>query len=130
MPQIDPSSRVADGAKLADDVEVGPFCSVGPGVELRAGVRLLSHVNVTGVTAIGERTVVISHAVRSDNPAFQGLLVPNLESGDLMVKQLVHLAQADVAGLVLGIIASAIVGAVAVAFVASTAGMAALTGGY
>lgn len=30
------------------------------------------------------------------------LLVPNLESGDLMVKQLVHLAQADVAGLVLG----------------------------
>ena len=34
MPRIDPSSRVADGARLADDVEIGPFCIVGPRVEL------------------------------------------------------------------------------------------------
>ncbi len=72
MPQIDPSSRVADGAKLADDVEVGPFCSVGPGVELRAGVRLLSHVNVTGVTAIGERTVVYPFASLGTPPQSTG----------------------------------------------------------
>ncbi len=58
MPHIDPTARVADGAKLADDVEVGPFCTVGPNVELRAGVRLISHVNVTGATVIGERVVV------------------------------------------------------------------------
>jgi UDP-N-acetylglucosamine acyltransferase len=58
VPRIDPTSRVADDAKLADDVEVGPFSSVGPHVELRAGVRLLSHVNLTGVTTIGERTVI------------------------------------------------------------------------
>ena len=55
MPRIDPSSRVADGARLADDVEVGPFCTIGPKVELRAGVRLLSHVNLAGVTMIGEQ---------------------------------------------------------------------------
>ncbi len=30
------------------------------------------------------------------------LLVPNLETGDMLVKQLVHLAHADVAGIVLG----------------------------
>ena len=42
MLRIDPSSRVADGAKLADDVEIGPFCTIGPNVDLRAGVRLLS----------------------------------------------------------------------------------------
>ncbi len=45
-------------------------------------------------------------------------------------KKVVYYIVILVAGLVLGIIASAIVGAVAVAFVASTAGMAALTGGY
>jgi UDP-N-acetylglucosamine acyltransferase len=62
VPRIDPSSRVADGAKLSEDVEVGPFCTVGPGVELRAGVRLLSHVNVMGVTLLGEGTVVYPFA--------------------------------------------------------------------
>ena len=62
MPRVDPSSRVADGAKLADDVEVGPFCTVGPRVELKAGVRLLSHVSLTGVTTIGERTVIYPFA--------------------------------------------------------------------
>ncbi len=30
------------------------------------------------------------------------LLVPNLETGDMLVKQLIHLAHADVAGIVLG----------------------------
>jgi UDP-N-acetylglucosamine acyltransferase len=72
MPRIDPSSRVADGAKLADDVEVGPFCTVGPGVELRAGVRLLSHVNVTGVTTIGERTVIYPFASLGTPPQSTG----------------------------------------------------------
>lgn len=58
MPLIDPSARVAAGAKLAGDVEIGPFCNVGPSVELHSGVRLLSHVNIAGVTGIGERTVI------------------------------------------------------------------------
>lgn len=58
MPKIDPWARVADGAKLADDVEVGPFCTIGPHVELRAGVRLVSHVNIAGITSVGERTIV------------------------------------------------------------------------
>ena len=58
MPHIDPSSRVADGARLADDVEVGPFCIVGPQVELRSGVRLQSHVSITGDTVIGARAAI------------------------------------------------------------------------
>jgi len=62
LPRIDSSSRVSDGARLADDVEIGPFCTIGPNVELRAGVRLLSHVNLTGVTTIGERTVIYPFA--------------------------------------------------------------------
>jgi UDP-N-acetylglucosamine acyltransferase len=59
---IDPTARIADGARLASNVEIGPYCIVGPQVELCAGVRLLSHVNVTGVTQIGERTVVAPFA--------------------------------------------------------------------
>jgi UDP-N-acetylglucosamine acyltransferase len=55
---IDPTARVADGARIGDGVEIGPYCLVGPRVELKSGVRLLSHVNVTGVTSIGEGTVV------------------------------------------------------------------------
>lgn len=62
MPTIDPTARVADGARLADDVQIGPYCVVGPKVELRSGVRLLSHVNISGVTAVGERTVIYSFA--------------------------------------------------------------------
>jgi UDP-N-acetylglucosamine acyltransferase len=55
---IDPTARVADGARIGDGVEIGPYCMIGPQVELKRGVRLLSHVNVTGVTTIGEETVV------------------------------------------------------------------------
>jgi len=62
VPQIDASARVAAGARIAEDAEIGPFCIVGADVELRAGVRLLSHVNLTGVTVIGEGTVVYPFA--------------------------------------------------------------------
>ena len=72
MPRIDPSSRVADGARLADNVEVGPFCIVGEGVELHSGVRLLSHVNVAGVTTIGEQTVVYPFASLGTPPQSTG----------------------------------------------------------
>jgi UDP-N-acetylglucosamine acyltransferase len=55
---IDPTARVADGARIGEAVEIGPYCLVGPQVELKRGVRLIAHVNVTGVTTIGEDTVV------------------------------------------------------------------------
>jgi UDP-N-acetylglucosamine acyltransferase len=55
---IDPTARVANGARIGDSVEIGPYCLVGPQVELARGVRLIAHVNVTGATAIGEDTVV------------------------------------------------------------------------
>jgi UDP-N-acetylglucosamine acyltransferase len=55
---IDPTARVANGARLSSGVEIGPYCIVGPEVELQSGVRLIAHVHVTGVTTIGEGTVV------------------------------------------------------------------------
>jgi UDP-N-acetylglucosamine acyltransferase len=59
---IDPTARVDDGARIGEGVEIGPYCLVGPQVVLKDGVRLLAHVNVTGVTTIGERTIVYPFA--------------------------------------------------------------------
>jgi UDP-N-acetylglucosamine acyltransferase len=59
---IDPTARVADGARIGEGVEIGPYCLVGPQVELKSGVRLIAHVNVTGVAAIGENTIVYPFA--------------------------------------------------------------------
>jgi UDP-N-acetylglucosamine acyltransferase len=59
---IDPSARVADGARIGEGVEIGPYCIVGSQAELGNGVRLIAHVHVTGVTAIGEGTVVYPFA--------------------------------------------------------------------
>jgi UDP-N-acetylglucosamine acyltransferase len=59
---IDPTARVAEGVRIGDGVEIGPYCLVGPQVELDSGVRLIGHVNVTGVTSIGEGTVVYPFA--------------------------------------------------------------------
>src|SRR5579862_73794 len=55
---IDPTARVADGARIGESVEIGPYCIVGPQVELQRGARLLAHVYVTGATTIGEGSVV------------------------------------------------------------------------
>jgi UDP-N-acetylglucosamine acyltransferase len=62
MPRIDPTARVADSAQLGEGVEIGPYCIVGPDVTLGSGVRLIAHVNVVGVTTIGEGTVVYPFA--------------------------------------------------------------------
>jgi len=75
VPQIDPTSRVADAARIAEDVEIGPFCRIGPDVELKTGVRLMSHVCIGGVTVIGERAVVhpfVSLGAMPQSTAYRG----------------------------------------------------------
>jgi UDP-N-acetylglucosamine acyltransferase len=56
--KIDPTARVADGARLGAGVEVGPYCVIGPGATLGDGCRLLAHVYIDGLTSIGARTIV------------------------------------------------------------------------
>jgi len=60
--KIDPTARVADGARLGSEVEVGPYCIVGPDVTLGDGVRLHAHVNLAGVTTIGAETQIYPFA--------------------------------------------------------------------
>lgn len=56
--KIDPTARVADGARLGAGVEVGPYCVIGPGAIIGDGCRLLAQVYIDGLTTIGPRTTV------------------------------------------------------------------------
>ncbi len=62
MTAIDATATVASDAAIAGDVTVGPYCVVGPHVTIGEGCRLVAHVNVTGHTTIGARTVVYPFA--------------------------------------------------------------------
>jgi UDP-N-acetylglucosamine acyltransferase len=72
MPRIHSSAVVEDGASLGEGVEIGAFCYVGSRVRLGDGVRLLPHATVTGLTEIGPRTIVHSHAVLGGGPQYRG----------------------------------------------------------
>lgn len=55
---IDASARIEAGAAIGRDVSIGPYCTIGPHVTVGDGCRLLAHVNLTGHTTIGARTVI------------------------------------------------------------------------
>jgi UDP-N-acetylglucosamine acyltransferase len=55
---IDPSARIEAGATIGKDVSIGPYCTVGANVSVGEGCRLIAHVNLTGHTTIGPRTVI------------------------------------------------------------------------
>lgn len=55
---IDPSARIEAGAVIGDGVSIGPYCTIGPHVLLGDGCRLIAHVNVSGHTTIGARTII------------------------------------------------------------------------
>ena len=54
MSKIDPTARVEDGAVIGEGAMIGPYCIVGPNVVIGAHTKLLSHVNISGQTTIGE----------------------------------------------------------------------------
>jgi len=55
---IDASARIEAGAAIGRNVAIGPYCTIGPHVTVGDGCRLLAHVNLTGHTTIGPRTVI------------------------------------------------------------------------
>jgi len=69
---IDPSARIEAGAVIGEGVTIGPFCTIGANVKIGDGCRLVSHVNVTGHTTIGERTVIYPFASLGTPPQSLG----------------------------------------------------------
>jgi UDP-N-acetylglucosamine acyltransferase len=57
-PMFDPSARIEAGAAIGPNVTIGPYCTIGPHVSIGEGCRLHAHVNLTGHTTIGARTVI------------------------------------------------------------------------
>jgi UDP-N-acetylglucosamine acyltransferase len=55
---IDSSARIEAGAVIGAGVTIGPFCTIGPNVKVGDGCRLVAHVNLTGHTTVGARTVI------------------------------------------------------------------------
>jgi UDP-N-acetylglucosamine acyltransferase len=55
---IDASARIEAGAAIGQNVSIGPYCTIGPHVSVGDGCRLHAHVNLTGHTTIGARTVI------------------------------------------------------------------------
>jgi UDP-N-acetylglucosamine acyltransferase len=59
---IHPSSIVDPKAKIGVGVKIGPFCCVGGDVVLNDDVELISHISVSGITEIGEKTKIYPFA--------------------------------------------------------------------
>ncbi|MEM9349763.1 MAG: acyl-ACP--UDP-N-acetylglucosamine O-acyltransferase [Pseudomonadota bacterium] len=68
MAGIHPTAIIEDGAQIDPSATVGPFSIVGSNVSLGAGVVLKSHVVVTGLTEIGEGTIVFPFTVLGEIP--------------------------------------------------------------
>ncbi|MBK5934160.1 acyl-[acyl-carrier-protein]--UDP-N-acetylglucosamine O-acyltransferase [Rhodovulum imhoffii] len=66
--QVHPSAVVDEGASLGPGCRIGPFSVVGPKVVLGRGVVVKSHAVITGLTEIGEETVIFPFANIGDIP--------------------------------------------------------------
>ena len=66
--QIHSTAVIEPGVQIADDVSIGPFSFIGSDVILHSGVQIKSHVVVTGMTEIGEKTVIYPFAVIGEIP--------------------------------------------------------------
>jgi UDP-N-acetylglucosamine acyltransferase len=69
---IDPSARVEAGAEIGSNVTIGPYCTVGANVVIGDDCRLVAHVNLSGHTTIGPRTVIYPFASLGTPPQHVG----------------------------------------------------------
>ncbi|MCE2715704.1 MAG: acyl-ACP--UDP-N-acetylglucosamine O-acyltransferase [Pseudomonadota bacterium] len=66
--KIHPTSIIEPGAKLGVGVNIGPFCCVGKDVVLGDHVELISHISISGLTMIGEKTKIFPFASIGHRP--------------------------------------------------------------
>lgn len=66
--KIHPSAVVEPGAQIGPAAQIGPFCVVGAQVRLAAGCVVKSHAVVTGLTTVGQGTVIFPFACIGEIP--------------------------------------------------------------
>ena len=54
---IHPTSIVSKNAEIDNEVSIGPYCVIEGNVKIQNGTKLISHVNISGNTQIGENNV-------------------------------------------------------------------------
>ncbi len=69
---IHKTAFIEDGAEIGRNAEIGPFCHVDKAATIGDGVKLISHVIISGRTAIGEGTIVHPFAVLGGPPQHLG----------------------------------------------------------
>lgn len=93
------SAAVDASSQLSSSVDAAALCKMSERGQIEGGA-------IDGPlpldAAINPEAARVRHANSPVAGAANVLLVPNLETGDMLVKQLSHLAHADVAGIVLG----------------------------
>ena len=65
---IHPSAVIDEGATIGPDCRIGPFAVIGPEVTLGRAVEIKSHAVITGLTEIGNETVIFPFAVVGEVP--------------------------------------------------------------
>lgn len=65
---IHPSAVIDEGATIGPDCRIGPFAVIGPEVTLGRAVEIKSHAVITGLTEIGDETVIFPFAVVGEVP--------------------------------------------------------------
>ena len=62
MSAIDPSAKIASGARIGADVKIGPYCVIGANVQIGDGCELVAHVHLAGHTSIGAGSIIYPFA--------------------------------------------------------------------
>ncbi|WP_353684900.1 acyl-ACP--UDP-N-acetylglucosamine O-acyltransferase [Thermodesulfovibrio sp. 3907-1M] len=58
MSQIHKTAIVSSKAEIDVDVVIGPYCIIGDNVKIGKGTRLINHVQIEGITEIGENCTI------------------------------------------------------------------------
>ncbi|MGB9711160.1 MAG: acyl-ACP--UDP-N-acetylglucosamine O-acyltransferase [Thermodesulfovibrio sp.] len=58
MSQIHKTAIVSSKAEIDEDVVIGPYCIIGDNVRIGKGTRLINHVQIEGITEIGENCTI------------------------------------------------------------------------
>lgn len=58
MSQIHKTAIVSSKAEIDEGAVIGPYCIIGDDVKIGKGTRLMSHVQIEGITEIGENCTI------------------------------------------------------------------------
>lgn len=58
MAEIHKTAIIGPKAEIDKDVIIGPYCIIGDNVKIGKGTKIISHVNIEGITEIGENCTI------------------------------------------------------------------------